>query len=86
VNHPIVTASAAKSALITHGVGYPVRSDPTYKKAHDAVMYGDEDWAVVYSSDGEYILFRAWRISPFSYAWQTSAMAAPAFHPYMNRT
>lgn len=55
--------------------------DPDDRKSWAAVSRGEADLAVVRNGEG-YVLFRAWRISPISWAWQSSTMGAPAFAAY----
>lgn len=77
MRHPILEVATVPTRGID-GVTYTSSADPTHAHAHDAVENG-KDWACVYSNDGEYLLFRAWRVSPTAYAWQTPAMPSPAF-------
>jgi hypothetical protein len=57
------------------------RDDPTHQQAWEAVRDGKADLAVVRNREG-YILFRSWRITQNSWAWQTSQMGTMAFAPY----
>lgn len=70
----------------TGTVSYPVEHDPTYEAAYADVESGSYDAAEVRVDETGDWLFRAWRVSPTSFAWQTRAMAAPAFMPYKERT
>lgn len=82
LQEPTVTREAR---INPHGIGsvsYPVATDPTHEKAWHAVENQVEDFATVRDPESGTILFRAWRVSSTSWAWQTSVMPAPAFMPY----
>jgi hypothetical protein len=59
-------------------VTYPVCDDPTHARAYSDVAIGLVDEASVVAPCGT-VLFRAWRVTPTSFAWQTATMRAPAF-------
>ncbi len=74
---------SVEARLNRSGVGgttYPVANDPRHTKAWREVSTQRADWAEV--RDGDYVAFRAWRVTANSWAWMSSAMAAPAFAEY----
>lgn len=75
-----VTLSPAGSGVGT--ISFPAAHDPTHGAAWMAVACGREDASEVRDDNDDW-LFRAWRVSPTSFAWQTRAMAAPAFEAYL---
>lgn len=81
-----VGAHVPKDARVgSYGIGsvsYPTAHDPTHRKAWKDVEHGTVDYAEVRDVENGGISFRAWRVSAESWAWQTPAMAAPAFARY----
>jgi hypothetical protein len=67
---------------VLSGVSRPAASDPEHRLAYDDVATGEADWAEVRDVRTRTVLYRAWRVSRTSFAWQTSSMSAPAFMPY----
>ncbi|HET7181014.1 MAG TPA: hypothetical protein VFI15_02150 [Candidatus Limnocylindrales bacterium] len=85
--HRAVPAAARLRLGVISGVSRPAVADPEHARAWADVSGGDADWADVYGPPNRRertgpILFRAWRISRDSWAWQTPAMPAPAFARY----
>ena len=81
-SHQAVPREARISPHGTGGVSYPAEHDPDHRRAWEAVSGGSDDWAEVRSVPDGTILFRAWRISQESWAWQTPVMPVPAFARY----
>ncbi len=80
----LVTKEAQLARFGTGGTSYPIAHDPMHDRAHAEVAEQRDDWAEV-RYEGAYpapLAFRAWRVSATTYAWQTAAMASPAFYPY----
>lgn len=61
---------------------YTFSEDPTHARAWSDVCHEQAASATVYDPTTSTATFRAWRISSQSWAWQTSAMPAPAFARY----
>lgn len=68
------------ASSVLSGVSRPVAADPTFRLAYDDVATGEADWSEV--RDVRTVLYRAWRVSRTTFAWQTLDMDAPAFVPY----
>jgi hypothetical protein len=82
---PTIPPAARVGRYGIGSVSYPIEHDPDHARAWAAVESGREDWAEVRDDRTGTALFRAWRISATSWAWQTSIMGAPAFAQYVIR-
>lgn len=83
----LVTKEARLRAFGSGGTSYPVAHDPDHRKAWKQIEHQVCDWSEVRVHDApgngpRPLVFRAWRVSTDSWAWQTSQMAAPAFATY----
>lgn len=69
---------------VISGVSRPSASDPLHDRAYLDVATGEADWSEVTFNGA--VLYRVWRVSRTSFAWQTSTMSAPAFASYSEVT